>query len=134
MHLVGLNVGGSSAIAHLATVRAPARGGLAPRALRRVREYVLAHLEEDISNGVLANLAGLSSYHFTRVFKQSTGVSPQRFVRERRVERVKHLLVETDLSIAQIALAAGFADHSHCSRWFREIAGITPSRFRWLSR
>jgi AraC family transcriptional regulator len=131
---VGMTVVGLGDISHAASVEALARGGLPPRVLQRVRDYVLAHLADDLTNGVLARLAGLSPFHFPRAFKQSTGVSPQRFVRESRVERVKHLLVETDLPIAQIALAAGFADQSHCSRRFHEIAGATPSRFRWLNR
>ena len=111
-----------------------ARGGLRPRALRHVREYILAHLEEDLSNHVLAKLVGLSAYHFSRAFKQSAGVSPHRFVLQSRVERAKHLLGETELSLAEIALIVGFGDQSHCARWFRKIVGITPSRFRWLRR
>jgi len=112
----------------------PPRGGLPPRAFRRVREYILAHLEEDLSNPVLAEFVGLSAYYFPRAFKQSAGVSPHRFVLQSRVERAKHLLVETELPLAQIAVAAGFSDQSHCSRRFRELVGITPSRFRWLRR
>jgi transcriptional regulator GlxA family with amidase domain len=115
-------------------VDVPARGGLPPRAFRRVREYVLAHLGEDISNRVLAQLAGFSAFYFARAFKQSAGLSPHRFVLQCRVERVKHLLVETDLPVAQIAIEAGFADQSHCSRYFRNFVGIPPNRFRWLSR
>ena len=83
---------------------------------------------------VLAEFVGLSAWHFARAFKQTAGVPPHRFVLQSRVERVKHLLVETELPVAQIAVAAGFADQSHCARWFREIVGITPSRFRWLGR
>ena len=115
-------------------VPVPARGGLSPRAFRRVREYVLAHLAEKISNRVLAELAGLSPYYFARAFKQSAGVSPHRFVVRCRVERVTHLLIATDLPLAQIARAAGFGDQSHCSRWFHQLVGISPSRFRWLRR
>ena len=112
----------------------PTRGGLRPRAFQRVREYILTHLAENISNHVLAELVGLSVFHFTRAFKQSAGVSPHRFMLQSRVERVKRLLVETELPLARIAILAGFADQSHCTRRFRELAGITPSRFRWLTR
>lgn len=121
-------------VADSSDVHVPARGGLRPRAFRQVRKYVLAHLAEDISNRVLAELVGLSVWHFVRAFKQSAGVPPHRFMLERRVERVKHLLVETDLPLAQISVVAGFADQSHCSRRFRKLVGITPSRFRWLRR
>jgi transcriptional regulator GlxA family with amidase domain len=112
----------------------PARGGLPPRAFRRVREYILEHLAEDISNRALAELVGLSACYFARVFKQSAGVSPHRFVLQSRVDRVKHLLAETELPLAHVAVAAGFADQSHCTRRFRQLVGITPSRFRWLRR
>ena len=115
-------------------VHVPARGGLRPGTFRRVREYILAHLAEDIGNRVLAEFAGLSAWYFARAFKQSAGVSPQRFVLQSRGERVKHLLVETELPLAQVAVAAGFADQSHCTRRFRQLVGITPSRFRWLRR
>ena len=108
------------------------RGGLRPRAFQRVREYILTHLAQNISNRVLAELVGLSVFHFARAFRQSAGLSPHRFMLESRVERVKHLLVETELSLSQIAIRAGFADQSHCTRRFRELVGITPSRFRWL--
>jgi len=132
--LPGMIVAGSRDVADGDDTHVPARGGLPPRAFRRVREYILAHLAEDISNRMLAELAGLSAYYFARAFKQSAGVSPHRYVLQSRVERVKHLLVETELPVAQIALAAGFADQSHCSRRFRELVGITPTRFRWLTR
>ena len=112
----------------------PARGGLPPRACRRVREYILEHLAEDISNRVLAELVGLSACYFARAFKQSAGVSPHRFVLQSRVDRVKHLLAETELQLAQIAVATGFADQSHCTRRFHQLVGLTPSRFRWLRR
>jgi AraC-like DNA-binding protein len=107
---------------------------LPPRAFRRVREYILEHLAEDISNRALAELVGLSACYFARVFKQSAGVSPHRFVLQSRVDRVMYLLAETELPLAQIAVVAGFADQSHCTRRFRQLVGITPSRFRWLRR
>ena len=112
----------------------PSRGGLRPRAFQRAREYILTHLAENISNSALAELVGLSAFHFARAFRQSAGVSPHRFLLESRVERVKQLLVESDLPIVQIAILAGFADQSHCTRQFRKIAGITPGMFRWLRR
>jgi transcriptional regulator GlxA family with amidase domain len=130
----GVIVAGLGDIADSGDVHIPARGGLPPRALRRVREYILAHLTEKISNQTLAELAGLSVWYFGRAFKQSAGVPPHRFVLESRVERVKTLLAETELPLAQIAINAGFADQSHCTRWFTELVGITPRRFRWLSR
>jgi AraC family transcriptional regulator len=130
----GVTVAGLGGVADGGDVHVPARGGLPPRTLRRVREYILAHAAEKISNRVLAELAGLSRTYFCRAFKQSAGMSPHNFVRQIRVDHVKHLLVETELPLAQIAISAGFADQSHCTRCFHQLVGITPSRYRWLRR
>ena len=117
------------------TARPPA-GGLPPRALpARVRASTYTeHLTEDVGNCVLAGMVGLSDSYFSRAFKRSAGVSPHRFVLQRRIELVKQLLVDTDLPLAHIAVKAGFGDQSHCSRWFHQLVGVTPSRFRWMSR
>ena len=122
-----------SALAHT-PFKMPARGGLPPRALRRLREYVVAHIEENITIQALASMVGLSRFHFTRAFKQSEGVTPHRYLLQCRVKRVQELLAATELPLSQIALAAGFSDQSHCSRRFRELVGITPSRYRWSLR
>jgi transcriptional regulator GlxA family with amidase domain len=111
-----------------------ARGGLPPKALRRVREYVMAHLEENISVQSLAAIVGLSRYHFARAFKQSEGVTPHRFLLQCRVQRAQDMLAGTELPLSEIALAAGFSDQSHCSRRFRELVGLTPSKYRWSTR
>jgi len=110
------------------------RGGVPPRALRRVREFIEAHLEESISIQALARIAGLSMYHFARAFKQSEGMTPHEYVIQRRVQRAKNLLAETDLPLSEIALAAGFSDQSHCARRFREHVGVTPTNYRWSLR
>jgi transcriptional regulator GlxA family with amidase domain len=110
------------------------RGGLPPRALRRVREYIEAHLEHTISIQALATVVGLSMYHFARAFKQSAGMTPHEYLVECRVRRVQELLADTDLPLSQIALASGFADQSHCARRFRERVGVSPSSYRWSMR
>src|SRR5262245_49901799 len=110
------------------------RGGLPPRALRRVRDFIETHLEENISIQTLADVAGLSMCHFARAFKQSEGVTPHDFLVQRRVLRAQELLAGTDLPLSQIAVAVGFADQSHCARRFREHVGLTPSRYRWSMR
>ena len=110
------------------------RGGLPPRALRRVREFIEAHLEENISIQALASVAGLSMYHFARAFKQSEGMAPHEYLIQCRVQRAKDLLAETDLPLSEIALASGFSDQSHCARRFREHVGVTPSSYRWSTR
>jgi transcriptional regulator of acetoin/glycerol metabolism/AraC-like DNA-binding protein len=110
------------------------RGGLPPAALRRVREYVEAHLAESIDLAALAGVAGLSLYHFARAFKQSAGVAPHTYLIERRVGRAREMLARTELSLAEIALATGFSDQSHFARHFRQRLGMTPGQFRWSQR
>ena len=110
------------------------RGGLPPRALRRVREFIDTHLEENISIQVLADIAGLSMFHFARAFKQSEGMTPHEYLVHCRVRRAKDLLTDSILPLSEIALAAGFSDQSHLARRFREHVGITPSSYRWSTR
>ena len=126
--------GSDAADSPIVALRPRIRGGLPPRAIRRVREFVEEHLEENISIQALANIAGLSMYHFARAFKQSEGMTPHEYLIQRRVQRTKDLLAETDLSLSEIALASGFSDQSHCARRFREHVGVTPSSYRWSLR
>jgi transcriptional regulator GlxA family with amidase domain len=106
------------------------RGGLAPGALRRVREYVEANLEAKIELADLAARANLSRCHFAYAFKQSVGCTPHRYVVSRRLEKARELLAENRLPISEIAVATGFADQSHFSRCFRAFFGLSPLAFR----
>jgi transcriptional regulator GlxA family with amidase domain len=101
---------------------------------RRVRVFIEAHLERTIALSELAGIARLSIGHFARAFRQSEGVSPHDYLMQRRVARAQDLLCSTDLPLSEIAIASGFADQSHFSRRFKECLGITPSRYRWLTR
>lgn len=121
-------------VAATAPIMISKRGGLPPRSVRQVRQYVSAHIDQKISIQTLAALVGLSKFHFCRAFKRSEGITPLRFVLRCRVTWVAHLLATTELPLSRIAFAAGFADQSHCTRRFRELIGITPSRYRWLIR
>ena len=112
----------------------PIRGGLAPKARRRVCDYVDAHLDGNMSIILLSSIAGLSPFHFARAFKKSVGVTPHDYVIQRRVERARELLVGSDMPLSEIALAAGFADQSHCARRFREYIGMCPRDYRWSMR
>ena len=108
------------------------RGGLPPRVLRRLREHIDANIEQRISVEALAKLANLSVWYFVRAFKQSVGVTPHNYLIRRRVERTLELLSGTELSLSEIALAAGFADQGHCARRFRQHVGMSPREYRWL--
>jgi AraC-like DNA-binding protein len=98
--------------------------------MRRVHEYVEAHLNNRIELVELSAIAGLSVFHFAREFKQSAGVTPHYYLMRRRVERAKELLASTDLSLSEIAFATGFSDQSHFTRHFRQMIGMTPGQFR----
>jgi AraC-like DNA-binding protein len=111
-----------------------AHGGLSPGAMRRVREHVEVHLGESIDLSMLAGVAGLSVHHFARQFKQSAGVTPHVYLTQKRVERAQEMLVQTDLSLAEIAFAVGFFDQGHLARHFRYVLGTTPREFRWSQR
>ncbi|HVR56424.1 MAG TPA: helix-turn-helix domain-containing protein [Pseudolabrys sp.] len=111
-----------------------AYGGLSPGAMRRVREYVDVHLGETIDLLMLAGVAGLSVHHFARQFKQSAGVTPHGYLTQKRVERAREMLVQTDLPLAEIAFAVGFFDQGHLARHFRHMLGTTPREFRWSQR
>jgi AraC family transcriptional regulator len=105
-------------------------GGLSAAQVRRVTDYIEAHLEHGISLADLAAVANLSAFHFARTFKAATGVSPHQYVMGRRMERAKRLLTTTDLTLAEIALLCGFADQSHLARQTRRLLGTTPSALR----
>ncbi len=106
------------------------RGGLAPSALRRVRDYIDTHLDQNIRLQMLAKAAGLSVYHFARVFKDEVGVPPHGYLLQQRVERAREMLANTELPLSKGALAAGFADQSHLARHFRRFLGVSPSLVR----
>lgn len=108
----------------------PPSGGLPPRTLQRVREYVEANLENHIHLQALARIAGFSTSHFARAFKESEGVTPHLYIVQRRVRRAQALLARTDLPIAEIAAMSGFSDQSHCTRRFREQVGVNPGNYR----
>jgi len=112
------------------SVASPARGGLASWQLKRARRYLEENLDKSITLADVAQTCGLSTAHFSRAFTQSTGVSPHRWLMLRRVEMVKDLLRADDLSLAEIALACGFADQSHLTRVFTSATGTPPRRWK----
>ena len=105
-------------------------GGLAPGAMRRVREHIEQHLCERIELKDLATLAGLSECHFSRAFKQSIGVPPHRYLMTRRITVAAGLVSRTDRALSEIALEVGFCDQSHFTRLFSAMVGETPRAFR----
>ncbi len=106
------------------------RSGLPERQLTHVLDYIQEHLDQEIRLSDLANLVGISRFHFSHLFKQSLGVSPYQYLLRQRIEQVKRLLKQTDLSILEIALTCGFSSHSHLGKQFRQLTGMTPKAYR----
>jgi len=111
-------------------IRLDARGGLAPGALRRVREYIDQHLAEKLRIDVLAHIGALSLGHFKRAFRQSMGLPPHQYVVRRRIAVATDLLRNTRRAVADIALEVGFADQSHFTRRYVAVTHETPSACR----
>ena len=105
-------------------------GGMAPSTLRRCVEFLEAHLEGDLRLSDLAREAGVSTSHFLRIFRQSTGKTPYQFLLHRRVKRARLLMRDLRAPLTEVALATGFADQHHLARVFRRITGVTPSSYR----
>lgn len=106
------------------------RGGLAPAVLRRVKARIDAQLGEPLTLADLAMEAGLSEFHFSRMFRQSEGMAPHQYVMKRRLAQAEQWLRHSSRSITDIALACGFSSASHFSQRFRAEYGITPSALR----
>jgi AraC family transcriptional regulator len=109
-----------------------ARGGLAPWQLQRARDFINASLAGDPSISEVAGACGLSPGYFVRAFKQSTGVTPHRWLTKQRVERAKELLRDPGQALSDIAQRCGFVDQSHFTRVFSKNEGYSPGRWRRL--
>jgi AraC family transcriptional regulator len=105
-------------------------GGLPQHQLFQILEYINEHLERDIKLADLAALLDMSQFHFSHLFKQAMGIAPYQYLLQQRVERAKQLLKQTDQSIIDIAFLCGFNSHSHLSKQFRQLTGITPKAYR----
>lgn len=96
----------------------------------RVIDFIEAHLHQEITLTDLANVACLSPFHFTRAFRNLHGISPVRFVQQRRIERATRLLLQPGTTIAGVGQACGFADQAHFTTVFRRVTGSTPGVWR----
>lgn len=104
--------------------------GLPNKKLARILDLINSDLSANLSLSFLAETAGLSEYHFLRLFKQSTGATPHQYVLRQRIERAKQLLLETELSVTEIAFLLGFATPAHFAQQFRRQTGVPPTELR----
>lgn len=110
--------------------RSPPADGLSQARIRRLLDYIEQHLGEALSLETMAAEIDLSPLYLSRAFRAVVGQSPHRYVVSRRIELAKRLLADTELPIADIALAAGFSSQSHLSVWFRRLVGVSPAVYR----
>ena len=101
--------------------------------MRKVEEYVHQHLAEDISTETLAHIADLSPFHFSRVFKQSTAMTPLQFVTRERMLKAQQLIRESSCSLMEVGLEVGYTSPSHFAHVFRRSVSVTPIEFRKAS-
>ena len=98
--------------------------------MRDVREYIQSHLAEDLSLEQLLSVVHLSKYHFVRIFKESFGVTPGKYILRSRMSAARRLLVTTALPVYEIATMVGFSDPASFYRAFREVEGASPGSIR----
>ena len=106
------------------------KGGLSATRLRQVTEFISDNYGRDIKLAELAQVAGMSSFHFAREFKRTTGTTPHQYLIKFRIERAKALLAKRDLPLIEVGLRSGFSHQSHFTRLFRRVTGTTPHSYR----
>jgi AraC family transcriptional regulator len=106
------------------------RGGLGSARLRRIKEFVDAKMEDELTVCEMAQSVELSTAHFSRMFRKSTGESPHRFVLRHRVERATEMLRAAEARVLDVAVACGFKTQQHFARVFRRMCGASPTEYR----
>jgi len=106
------------------------RGGLGSARLRRIKELVQAKMEDDLSLDEMAQSVGLSTAHFARMFRKSTGETPHQFVLRQRLKRAKAMLRAPDARVLDVAIACGFKTQQHFAQVFRDVWRVSPTEYR----
>ena len=102
----------------------------AARDVQGVRDHIDRHYARPLTIERLAALAGLSPFHFIRAFRAATGLTPHQYLRNRRIERAKELLVTTPMPVTEVCDAVGFQSLGSFSSLFRKLTGETPAGYR----
>ena len=106
------------------------KGGLGSARLRRIKELVHAKIEDDLSLDEMAQSVGLSTAHFARMFRKSTGETPHQFVLRQRIERAKAMLRAPNARVLDVAVACGFKTQQHFAQVFRDVCRVSPTEYR----
>jgi len=106
------------------------KGGLGSARLRRIKELVHSKMEDDLSLDEMAQSVGLSTAHFARMFRKSTGETPHQFVLRQRVEHAKAMLRAPDARVLDVAVACGFKTQQHFAQVFRDVCRVSPKKYR----
>jgi AraC family transcriptional regulator len=93
-------------------------------------EFIDANIDKSLALHLLARVSAMSVYHFARRFKESVGLSPHRYVLNRRVHRAQQLLQRDRIRLADLSLSCGFSSQAHFTTAFRREFGVTPGKYR----
>jgi AraC family transcriptional regulator len=107
-------------------------GGLSGKKLRHVMALIAESYESDLSLADLSGVAGMSTFHFVREFKRTTGTTPHQYLMKFRVEHAKALLTGSDIPLVEVSSRSGFSHQSHFTRLFRRLTGTTPQSYRLM--
>ncbi|HWN09280.1 MAG TPA: AraC family transcriptional regulator [Pyrinomonadaceae bacterium] len=107
-------------------------GGLSGKKLSHVMSLIAESYESDLSLADLAEVAGMSTFHFAREFKRSTGTTPHQYLIKFRVDRAKAMLSGTEMPLVEVSSRSGFSHQSHFTRLFRRLTGTTPQSYRLM--
>jgi AraC family transcriptional regulator len=112
------------------TISGQAKGGISRVRLQRVLDYIAANSHLDIKLEDLAEVAGMSRFHFARLFRLGMGVTPHRYLMDQRLQQAKALLRLDTRSVSEIAVETGFANAGHFAQSFRRYVGVSPTEWK----
>lgn len=121
---------GKLIILHILRLSAPQQAKFISKDCRTVIDYIEKHFNEDINLDTLADQIFFSKHYLSHMFKEEIGVSPIKYLTQKRIEESKRLLRETDLSVSKIAETVGYTDSIYFSQFFKKQTGYSPNEYR----